>query len=157
MDWPTHLTNKYIIDCYMTIYFIASYTCGRMILPNTNLVNWAGNSYAAQLFLYLYLFFQSFFTDPFLVAFFFPFLQLDYLAFIFCTYLLAVPIYLKLVSAIFYQFFIFLLNDSLFKNWKKNFFHLKSSFCSRDIQFFVVFTFSFHFFQIQKDRWKWNN
>ena len=32
-----------------------------------------------------------------------------------------------------------------------------SSFRSRDIQIFVIFSLSFHTFQIQKDKWKWNN
>ena len=42
-----------------------------------------------------------------------------------------------------------------FKNNKKYFlFRWKSSFCSQDIQ---IFSFLFHTFQIQKDKWKWNN
>ena len=65
---------------------------------------------------------------------------------------------LKLVSAIFYQIYIFLQNDSPLKNYEKCFlFNSKSSFRSRDIQFFVIFTLPFHTFQIQKDKWKWNN
>ena len=36
-------------------------------------------------------------------------------------------------------------------------FHLKSSFGSRDIQIFVIFSLPFHTFQIQKDKQKWNN
>ena len=36
-------------------------------------------------------------------------------------------------------------------------FHLKSSFCSQDIQVYVVFSLPFHTFEIQKDKWKWNN
>ena len=36
-------------------------------------------------------------------------------------------------------------------------FHLENSFCSGDIQFFVVFSLHFHTFKIQKDKWKWNN
>ena len=45
-----------------------------------------------------------------------------------------------------------------FKNYEKCFlFHPKSSFRSRDIQFFVIFSLPFHTFQIQKDKWKWNN
>ena len=63
---------------------------------------------------------------------------------------------LKLVSAIFYQMFIFSSNDS--KNYEKCFlFHIKSSFRSRDIQIFVIFSVPFHTFQIQKGKWKWNN
>ena len=45
---------------------------------------------------------------------------------------------LKLVSAIFYQIFIFGQMISFQKLWKVFLFHLKSSFCSRDIQFFVL-------------------
>ena len=44
---------------------------------------------------------------------------------------------LKLVSAIFYQFFIFSPNASPSKTEKCFLFHLKSSFCSQDIQIFV--------------------
>ena len=44
------------------------------------------------------------------------------------------------------------------KNCEKCFsFHLKSSFCSRDIQMSVIFSLPFHTFQIQKDVWNWNN
>ena len=65
---------------------------------------------------------------------------------------------LKLVSAIFSGIFIFSRNDSPSKTVKKCFlFHLKSSFHSRDIQIFVIFPISFHTFQIQKNKWKWNN
>ena len=61
---------------------------------------------------------------------------------------------LKLVSAIFYQIFIF----SPFKNYEKCFlFRLKISFSSQDIQIFVVFSLPFYNFQIQKDIWKWND
>ena len=44
---------------------------------------------------------------------------------------------LKLVSVIFYQIFIFHQMTALQKLWKIFLFHLKSSFCSRDIQIFV--------------------
>ena len=65
---------------------------------------------------------------------------------------------LKLVSAIFYQIFIFSPNDSPSKTIKNVFlFHRKSSFRSRDIQIFVIFSLPFHTFQIQKDKWKCNN
>ena len=58
---------------------------------------------------------------------------------------------LKLTSAVF--FFCFFT-----KNCEKYFsFHLKSSFYSRDIQMFVIFSLPFHTFQIQKDVWNWNN
>ena len=60
------------------------------------------------------------------------------------------------ISAIFYQIFIFSKNDSHLKT-KCFLFHLKSSSRSRDIQVFVIFSFPFHTFQIQKDKWKWNN
>ena len=36
-------------------------------------------------------------------------------------------------------------------------FLLKSSFCSRDIQIFVMSSLPFHAFQIQNDKWKWDN
>ena len=66
--------------------------------------------------------------------------------------------YSKLVSTIFYQIFIFSPNDSPSQTVKSAFFfHLKSSFCFRDIQIFVIFPLPFHIFQIQKDKWKWNN
>ena len=47
---------------------------------------------------------------------------------------------------------------SPFKNYEKRFlFYLKNSFHSWDIQIFVNFSLPFHTFQIQKDKWKWNN
>ena len=61
---------------------------------------------------------------------------------------------LKLVSAIFYQIFIFPPNDSCLKTMKNILFHLKSTFRSRDIQIFVIFCLPFHTFQIQKDEWR---
>ena len=65
---------------------------------------------------------------------------------------------LKLVSAIFYQIFIFLSNDSPSKTMKKCFlFHLKISFHSRDIQIFVIFSLPFQNYKIQKGKQKWNN
>ena len=65
---------------------------------------------------------------------------------------------LKLVSAVFYQVFTFSPNDSPSKTIKNVFlFHLKSPFCSRDIQIFVIFPLPFHTFQFEKDKWKWNN
>ena len=45
----------------------------------------------------------------------------------------------------------------LFKTEKCFLFHPKSFFCSRDIQIFVIFFLPFHTFQIQKNKWKWNN
>ena len=66
--------------------------------------------------------------------------------------------FLKLASAMFYQILIFSQNDGPLKTMKNVFLiHLKSSFYSRDIQTFVIFSLPFHTFQIQKDKWKWNN
>ena len=64
---------------------------------------------------------------------------------------------LKLVSAIFYQIFIFAQNDNPLKTIKCFLFHLKSSFGSGYTQIFVVFSLPFHIFQIQKDKWRWND
>ena len=50
--------------------------------------------------------------------------------------------------------FIFSPNDSPLKTEKYFLFHLKSSFRSRDIQIFLIFSLSLHNFQIQKDKWK---
>ena len=66
--------------------------------------------------------------------------------------------FLKLVFTIFYHTFIFWPNNNPSKTMKNVFFfHLKSSFRSKNIQIFVVFSLPFHTFQFQKDRWKWNN
>ena len=52
--------------------------------------------------------------------------------------------FLKLVSAIFYQIFIFFTKWQPLKNYEKCFlFHLKISFCSQDIKFFVIFSLPF--------------
>ena len=64
---------------------------------------------------------------------------------------------LKLVSTIFYQFLIFRQMIALQNLYKCFLFHWKSSFRSQDIQIFVIFSLHFHTFQIQKDKWKWNN
>ena len=48
-------------------------------------------------------------------------------------------------------------NDSPSKTVKCFLFHLKISFHFWDIQIFVFFTLPFHFFLIQKEKWKWNN
>ena len=48
-------------------------------------------------------------------------------------------------------------NDIPSKTEKWILFHLKSSYHSRDIQIFVIFSLPFHNFQVQKDRWKWND
>ena len=57
-----------------------------------------------------------------------------------CYHLLQFSIWLslKLVSAIFCQIFIFSSNDSPSKAMNFFLFHLKSSFCSQDIQIFVI-------------------
>ena len=71
---------------------------------------------------------------------------------------LLLNISLKLVPAIFYQIWIFSPNASPSKAMKNVFlFHLKSSFRSRDIQIFIIFSLPFHTFQIQKGKWKCNN
>ena len=62
--------------------------------------------------------------------------------------LFALKLSLKFVCTI----FIFSPNGSPSKNYEKCFFfHLKSSFCSRDIQFFAIFSLLFHTFQVQKE------
>ena len=72
----------------------------------------------------------------------------------FLTLLLLFTLFLKL----FYQIVIFSSSDRPSKNYEKCFlFHLKSSFHSRDIQIFVIFSLPFHTVQIQKGKWKWNN
>ena len=64
----------------------------------------------------------------------------------------------KLVSAIFYQIFIFLPNDSPLKTMKNVFYFVsKAFFHSRDIQIFVIFALPYHTFQIEKSKWKSNN
>ena len=64
--------------------------------------------------------------------------------------------FLKLVSTIFYQFFFFF-NQMIGKNCKKCFIYLKRSFRFRDIHIFLIFPLPLHLFQIQKNKWKWNN
>ena len=61
--------------------------------------------------------------------------------------------YLKLVSAIFYQIFVFPQNNSPFKTMKSVFYFVKkNSFCSRDIHTFVIFSLPFQTFQVKKDK-----
>ena len=44
------------------------------------------------------------------------------------------------------------------KNYEKCFlYHWKSSFCSQDVQNFVIFSLPFQTFQVQKGKWKCNN
>ena len=58
----------------------------------------------------------------------------------------------------FFSNFMFSSNDSPSKTMKNVFlFHWKSSFRSRDIKIFVIFSLFFNIFQIQKGKWKWNN
>ena len=72
--------------------------------------------------------------------------------------LIVITAKVKACVCYFHQIFIFSQNDSPSKTVKKCFlFHLKSSFRSRDIQIFVIFYLPFHTFQIQKDKWKWND
>ena len=72
--------------------------------------------------------------------------------------LFCIIVLFKPVSAIFYQIFVFPSNYSPSKTMKSVFYFIKkSSFHSRDIQTFVIFSLPFHTFQIQKDKWKWNN
>ena len=66
--------------------------------------------------------------------------------------------WLKLLSSILYQIFIFSPNDSPSKTIKKVFFiSSKIYFRSWNIQIFVISSLPFHTFQIQKYKWKWNN
>ena len=65
---------------------------------------------------------------------------------------------LKACVRYFLSNFYFSQNDSPLKTMKNVFlFHLKSSFRSRDIQIFVIFSLPFQTFQIQKGRGRWNN
>ena len=58
----------------------------------------------------------------------------------------------------FLSHFYFFTKRQPFKDYEKCFlFHLKSSFSSQDIKIFVVFFLPSHIFQIQKDKWRWNN
>ena len=54
-------------------------------------------------------------------------------------------------------FFIFSSNDRPSKTMKYFLFHLKSSFRSRNIQIFIIFSLPFRTFQIQKGKCKWTN
>ena len=68
-----------------------------------------------------------------------------------------VPLALNLCLLFFIKFLFFYQMITLWKHEKHFLFHLKSYFRSRDIQMFVTFSLPFHTFQIQKDKWKWNN
>ena len=63
----------------------------------------------------------------------------------------------NLCPLFFVKFLFFYQMIALPKPWKMFFFHLKSSFRSRDIKVFVFFPLPSHTFQIQKDKSKWNN
>ena len=66
-----------------------------------------------------------------------------------------VPVPFKACVRYFLSNFYFLIKWQPFKNYVF-LFHRKSSFCSRDIQFFVILSLLSHTFQIQKGKWKWN-
>ena len=76
---------------------------------------------------------------------------------VFKLFLMVKYAFLKLLSTIFIIFFFFSPNDRPLKTMKFFLFHLKSSFHSQDAQIFVIFSLPLHSFQIQKDKWKWNN
>ena len=65
--------------------------------------------------------------------------------------------FLKLVSTIFYQIFIFSSNDRPSKTMKNDFFSSKNLFSFSRYLHFFIFSLLFHIFQIQKGKWKWNN
>ena len=66
--------------------------------------------------------------------------------------------FLKLLSAIFYQIFIFSLNDSPSKTKKNVFYSIQRAlFLLKILKFLLIFFLPFHTFQIQKGIWKWNN
>ena len=65
---------------------------------------------------------------------------------------------IKACVCCFFIKFMFFCQKIVLKNYKNCFlFHRKSSFHSWYIQIFVISSLSFHTFQIQKDKWKWNN
>ena len=64
---------------------------------------------------------------------------------------------LKLVSAIFYQIFVFHQMIAHQKLWKVFFISSKKLFSFSRYSNFCNFSLPFHTFQIQKDKWKWNN
>ena len=67
------------------------------------------------------------------------------------------PNYLELMSAIFHQIFIFSPNDSPSKTMKCFFISSKKLFLFLKYSNFCKFFLSFPHFQIQKDKWKWND
>ena len=64
---------------------------------------------------------------------------------------------LKLVSAIFHQIFIFSSNDIPSNTMKNVFFSSKKLFWFSRYWNFCNFSLHFQTFQIQKNKWKWNN
>ena len=64
------------------------------------------------------------------------------------------PRHFKPVSTIF-LFFHWMI--ALQKLWKCFLFYLKNSFRFWGVYIFVFFYLAFHFFQVQKDKWMWNN
>ena len=64
---------------------------------------------------------------------------------------------LKLVSAIFYQILFFPQMIALQKLWTMFFILSKKLFLFSRYSNFWIFSFPFHNFQTQKDKWKWNN
>ena len=64
---------------------------------------------------------------------------------------------LKLCPLFFIKFLFFHQMIGLQKLWKMFLISSKISFRSQDIQIFVTLSLPFHTFQIQKDKWKWNN
>ena len=68
------------------------------------------------------------------------------------------PVKAQSLCPLFFIKFLFFTKCYPFKNFEKCIlFHLKSYFRSRDIQIFVIFPLPFHTFQIQKNKWTWNN
>ena len=64
---------------------------------------------------------------------------------------------MQLVSAIFYQICIFSPNASPLKTMKNVFVLSKKLFLFLRYSNFYGFFLPFHTFQIQRDKWKWNN
>ena len=69
-------------------------------------------------------------------------------------YTVSTFVLLKLVTTIFYQILIFSPNDSPSKTIKNVFYFIEKALFVLEISKFL---FLFHTFQIQKDKWKWNN
>ena len=64
----------------------------------------------------------------------------------------------KALCLLFFITFLFLHQKiALQKLWTMFFISSKNSFCSHDIWFFVIFSLPFQTFQIQMDKWKWND